>query len=134
MVWESNAKNAGFSSADKPWLPISTEHTNRAVNVQEKDTNSILQFTRWLIEWRKNYEALLYGDIKFVDVKDENILAFEREFESKKMLCLFNLSDKETSFELSSEAKDIEETKLSYSRKDNIITLPAWGAYFGDID
>lgn len=133
MVWESRAKNAGFSEAERTWLPIPTEHYSKSADRQETDENSILNFTKAFIEWRKTQDILKYGDINFIDVKDENILAFEREYNGKKMLCIFNLSDKENYFDIYAKTTDIAENTLPNKREDDLIILPAWGAYFGTL-
>ncbi len=90
MVWEKNALHAGFSEA-KPWLPVKDPQAARAVDGQSSDPDSILNFYREMIAFRKSANALRHGATSFYPVPDP-ILAFVREADGQKMSCLFNLS------------------------------------------
>ena len=45
IPWDGDAEQAGFSSAE-PWLPIGPDHAAMAVNRQEHDPDSLLNWTR----------------------------------------------------------------------------------------
>ena len=66
MPWRSSAPHAGFSNGE-PWLPVESAHVPLAVDRQEEDTDSVLNFTRTFLAWRKRYPALIDGDIRFLD-------------------------------------------------------------------
>ena len=59
MQW-TNSSNAGFSSAstDKLYFPVYTDNNRLTVETQEKDTSSLLCFTKKLIALRKSEKAL----------------------------------------------------------------------------
>ena len=61
---------------------------------QDKD---LLQLFKKLIKVRKENKALIYGIFKEVYCKD-NIIIFEREYNDKKVLCIFNNGDAEYIF------------------------------------
>lgn len=105
MPWEGAAHEAGFTSG-APWLPIPDYHRSRAVDAQENDPASVLAFARRLIAFRKTHPALTRGDISFVEAEGDAILAFEREGEGEKLLCVFNLSRNEAGYELPKKAGD----------------------------
>ena len=92
MTWDSMKDNAGFSSA-KPWLPVKSTQIKRSVNLQEKENNSVLQFYRDFISFRKEERSLIDGDINFHEMGN-SILFFSRESD-ERIGCLFNLSSKE---------------------------------------
>ena len=92
MTWDSMKDNAGFSST-KPWLPVKSTQIKRSVNLQEKENNSVLQFYRDFISFRKEERSLIDGDINFHEMGN-SILFFSRESD-EKIGCLFNLSSKE---------------------------------------
>ncbi len=92
MVWEADAANAGFS-AGKPWLPIPPTHRDRAVDRQRADPGSMLACYRDMLALRKAHPALVRGSIRFLDAQGD-VLAFLREAEGEKLLCVFNFSDK----------------------------------------
>ncbi|WP_408988109.1 alpha-glucosidase family protein [Sphingomonas sp. SUN019] len=89
MPWSADAPQLGFSNA-KPWLPVGPDHAALAVDVQERDAASILHYTRRAIAFRNAHSALRWGDLTFVDA-GEGLLAFERQSEGERMLCVFNL-------------------------------------------
>ncbi len=99
MPWVSDAPQAGFSEETQTWLPIPNEHTVRAVDVQESDANSVLNKTREFIAKRKEMPILQSGDIEFIETHDDKLLGFYRILGNEKILCLFNLSEEEKSYE-----------------------------------
>ncbi|MFQ5562418.1 MAG: alpha-glucosidase family protein [Parvularculaceae bacterium] len=94
LPWVAGEKNAGFSSVE-PWLPVDTRHVPLSVDRQEADENSILNFTRKIIAFRRNSPALRKGDIKFLNTP-EPVLAFTRSTPEQTLACIFNLGDAPT--------------------------------------
>jgi len=93
VPWDSSKPHAGFSTAE-PWLPIDPAHVPCAVNEQDTNQDSMLNFTRRLIALRKTAPALHHGSIRFLETPGE-IVAFIRTAESgDEMLCAFNPSSK----------------------------------------
>ncbi|KCZ83343.1 glycosyl hydrolase family protein [Hyphomonas adhaerens MHS-3] len=89
MPWEEGAPNAGFSQA-KPWLPVGADHPRLSVGVQEEDRESVLNFTRRLLDIRKGSPALKWGDVSFVE-SPEPLLIMVRSSDTETVTCLFNL-------------------------------------------
>ncbi|TFF25318.1 DUF3459 domain-containing protein [Jiella endophytica] len=98
MAWDAASPNAGFSTV-RPWLPVPAEHVERAVDRMEAEPASLLYFYRRLVAFRKAHPALATGAISFLDAP-EHILAFVREGEDERLLCVFNLSPGEARFAL----------------------------------
>lgn len=90
LPWNKNEQNAGFSTGN-PWLPVDPNHFDLAIDAQEDDPDSVLNFTRELIGFRSSSEALKIGDIEFLD-SPENVLAFRRKSPRQELLCVFNLT------------------------------------------
>jgi len=94
MPWQKEQDNGGFSVA-KPWLPVSQQHRDLAVDQQHGDHNSVLTSFRAFLAWRKKYPALVVGDIKFIDT-DDNTLVFTRSTmlngEKQTVLAVFNFN------------------------------------------
>ena len=109
--WQQAQINAGFSEA-KPWLPIANEHVNKAVDVQDKQVDSVLNSYRHFNHWRKTQPALLYGDIQLLDTP-EPILAFIRRYQGEELLVCFNLSEQKQALAVESLGVNI----------DNLVTL-----------
>jgi len=77
MPWDSSKSNAGFSTSSDPYLPVPKSHYASAVNEQESERNSILQFTREIIADRKSNPALREGTTNILNAPDP-IFAFTR--------------------------------------------------------
>jgi len=97
MQWSPSA-NAGFSTADATRLvhPLieDAEHHWRTVNVetQARNESSLLNWTKRLIGIRGRHPCFGRGNTVFVDAGTEHALAFVREHEDDRVLCVFNLS------------------------------------------
>ncbi len=89
MQWNDEAY-AGFSPVE-PWIRVNPNY--HAINAakEEKEADSVLNFTRKMIALRKGNEGLVYGS--FVQKKtSKDLLAYERELDGKKFLVLMNLT------------------------------------------
>nr|WP_149866421.1 alpha-glucosidase family protein [Tropicimonas marinistellae] len=93
MPWNRDNLNGGFTEG-KPWLPVSVEHLNHAVNLQEVDGDSMLAFYRRMIGFRRTHEALAKGSFETVEA-DEAFLSFVRTHGNTRVFCAFNLTDGE---------------------------------------
>lgn len=92
MPWQANAPQAGFSSANRTWLKLDPVHAGFAVEQQASDPGSTLGYARQLLAARRQYPALVQGEIALLD-SAEDILAFLRRDESGTVLCVFNLGE-----------------------------------------
>jgi maltose alpha-D-glucosyltransferase/alpha-amylase len=97
MQWSSD-RNAGFSEANpqKLYLPVilDPEYHYESVNVemQHRNTSSLLWWMKRMINKRKQYKSLSRGDMKFIPSENPKILAFTRTYEDETMLVIVNLS------------------------------------------
>jgi alpha-glucosidase len=90
MPWSRHANMAGFTTAADAWLPLGADHAALSVDVQERDEDSVLAFTRRFIAFRRSSSALREGDFVALDAP-EPVLAFERRVNGERLLCVFNL-------------------------------------------
>ncbi|MBT5540153.1 MAG: alpha-glucosidase, partial [Alphaproteobacteria bacterium] len=134
IPWNQNQSNSGFSKEGSPWLPITQEHTRRAVDTQEDDSISVLGTYQRFLKWRKNHPALQHGDITLIDAP-KDILAFVRGCEEEKMLIVFNTSEKDASFSLSNfpTMTPLEGTGFNTEIVDGYVKLPPFGAFFAKL-
>jgi alpha-glucosidase len=89
MPWSVRAPSAGFTTG-KPWLPIAPAHQALAAELQERDAQSVLAWTRRLVNLRKRHAALTLGSMHIVECSDA-LLVFERQHGNDRVLCAFNL-------------------------------------------
>lgn len=83
--WEMNLYNTGVYTV--------------SVEKQEKDKNSLLNFYKDMINFKKSNLPVLKGDFKLIKTS-EDLFAFVRTYNDKYMLMIFNLTDKNISHSL----------------------------------
>ncbi|WP_282166208.1 alpha-glucosidase family protein [Shewanella japonica] len=136
MPWDHAHLQAGFSQSKQTWLPIPDAHKQLAVDVQEQNSNSTLHAYRHFLAWRKDFPALIAGDIKFID-SSEPILAFTRHFETQTLLVVFNLANKTHEFDVSNFTikQVITDHGLASAvvDKNNSVSLDAFNCFFAVI-
>ncbi len=97
MQWNSD-RNAGFSRAipAKLYSPVIMDPVwgYQAVNVeaQEGDTSSLLNWTRNMIALRKLFQVFGRGSLDFLKPENRKVLAYVREYDGERVLCVANLS------------------------------------------
>jgi maltose alpha-D-glucosyltransferase / alpha-amylase len=109
MQWSAD-RNAGFSDANpqRLYLPLilDPQFHFESVNVelQSRNTSSLLWWMKRMISTRKKYKAFGRGDMKFIESENAKVLAFTRTYEDQVMLVVANLSRYSQAAELDLEA------------------------------
>ena len=93
LQW-SSSKNAGFTSADKPWLPVASDYIRKNVDSEKLDPYSFYNLYHKLIMLRDKTEALKYGSYQSVDI-DGSVYCFSRHLGSDTYVVLLNFTDNE---------------------------------------
>ena len=97
MQWTPD-RNAGFSRCDpaRLYLPVIMDpiYGYQAVNVeaQQNNPNSLLHWTRKMIEIRKRHPVFGLGSYVELPASNPSVLAFVREYGDDRVLCVNNLS------------------------------------------
>lgn len=91
MQWKATTY-AGFSNS-KPWIPVNSNHTEVNVDNQEKDPNSILNYYRKIIAFRKANTTLIYGSYQDLAPDHPHLYIYLREDEKTRFMVVHNLSD-----------------------------------------
>ncbi|WP_419800880.1 maltose alpha-D-glucosyltransferase [Mucilaginibacter sp.] len=97
MQWNAD-RNAGFSQANpqRLYLPLilDPQYHFEAVNVelQSKNTSSLLWWTKRMIAMRKKYKAFGRGDLSFIPTENAKVLVYTRTYQDQVMLVVANLS------------------------------------------
>lgn len=89
LPWREQDRFCAFSRS-APWLPHDERHRALAVDVQDADPQSILNWTRTALALRAGRAALRDGAMRFHEVADP-LLVFERGAGDAALLCAFNL-------------------------------------------
>jgi alpha-glucosidase len=85
-------KNAGFTAANTPWLPIADNFKTHNVQTEAKDPNSFLSLYRSLAQLRNNSDALRHGTIQVLDTGNANILGYTRSQDAETYIVLVNFT------------------------------------------
>ncbi len=99
MPWEADQAFAGFTEAEKPWLPVPELHRALAVDVQERDPQSVLSHYRRVLAFRRIRKELTQGTIEFLG-ESADVLAFVRRKGGRALLFVYNLTRQPQKFPL----------------------------------
>ena len=117
MQWSAD-KNAGFTTADKAWFDeINPNYTEINVEAAQKDENSILNYYRKLLKFRKEHDIVKYGDFELLKT-DKSIFAYVRTYENQKLLVINSFSEAELPFRAPNDF-DMKSAELVLSNYDN---------------
>lgn len=98
----SNDENGGFTTG-KPWLKVNENYRKINAENQVEDKESVFNFYRKLINLRKSEEykqALVYGKFEPILEEYDNLFAFYRNGESKKLMVLANFQNENQLIEI----------------------------------
>jgi maltose alpha-D-glucosyltransferase / alpha-amylase len=97
MQWNGD-RNAGFSRAvpAKLYSPVIMDpvwgYEGLNVEAQQSDPSSLLSWMRNMIALRKLFQVFGRGTLSFLNPTNRKILAYIREYQNEKVLCVANLS------------------------------------------
>ncbi len=143
MQWSLD-RNAGFSRANPQqlFLPLIMDpiYGFQAINVesQQRDTSSLLNWMRRVIAVRKEHPAFGRGTMTLLYPRNRRVLAYIREHDGNRILCVANLSRAAQAVEL-----DLSNWKGSVpielmgrsafppiGELPYLVTLPGYGFYW----
>ena len=96
MQWSAD-KYAGFSTAE-PWMKVNPNYKEINVEDSEKREDSLLNYYRKAIRYRKGNEVIIKGGFELVYPEDKRIFAYMREYNGKKILVIANYKNKTVKF------------------------------------
>ncbi len=96
MQW-SAGHHAGFTSGERPWLPLSPEYETRNVASQQGDTYSLFNTYRGILGLRQTSPALLVGKTQMIPSPNA-VLAYSRYTENDYLVIVIHFGSKAVSF------------------------------------
>lgn len=103
MQWESS-HSAGFSDS-MPWLPLTTDWTERNVSAMEADISSIFNLHRDLLHLRRKSRALQVGSYHPLFCAD-GVFAYERRGGAERVAVVLNMTGEPRTPALSEDIRD----------------------------
>ena len=98
LQWD-NSRFAGFSNT-KPWLDVNENYNKINVELQQNDSDSILNYYREIIRIRKNYSTLIYGDFLDLEPSNEKLYIYKRWDKQKTFIIVLNFSDDKAQWDI----------------------------------
>jgi alpha-glucosidase len=144
MQWDSS-KNAGFSTAERPWLPVPPSSVECNVNAESHEPNSILSFYKRLLSLRRSEPALRKGSYVPLDLENPFVLSYLRKDSGKgdAILVVLNMSAESRTVRFNLAAHGVKEISAgtliaapeigSESRVLTHFTIPAYGVFVGSV-
>lgn len=97
VQWD-DSEYAGFSTVE-PWFNLNENYKEINVAQAEADENSILNYYRKLLKFRKEHEVAIYGDYKEYYKNSDKLYVYERNLDGEKILVVCSFSEKSVIFE-----------------------------------
>ena len=144
MQWDTS-KNAGFTTSDRPWLPIPASAAEYNVEVESRNPDSILSFYKRLLALRRDNPALRNGSYVPVDRENPFVLAFLRKNagQEEAVVVVLNMSGEARTIDLNLAHEDIRGKSAKSllaapqiaadSLVLNRFTIPAFGVFVGTV-
>jgi maltose alpha-D-glucosyltransferase/alpha-amylase len=113
MQW-STERHAGFTRAEKPYLPVTEDgpfgfHKVNAAD-QKTDAGSLLNWTSRIIRMRKETPELGWGDFETLDTGHKSVLALRHNWRNNSVVTIHNFADE--AIEISLHLGDLAGRKL----------------------
>jgi glycosidase len=96
IQWD-DSEYAGFSTVE-PWFNLNPNYKEINVAAAEKDPNSILNYYRKLLKFRKENEVAIYGSFKQYYENSKELFVYERELDDVKLLVINSFTENEVEF------------------------------------
>ncbi|MFD1038328.1 alpha,alpha-phosphotrehalase [Virgibacillus byunsanensis] len=88
MQWNEE-QHAGFTS-NTPWIPVAGNYAEINVEKVLQEPNSIFNHYQQLINLRKKYDIITYGDYQLLFENDSQIFAYTRNWQNEKIIVISN--------------------------------------------
>ncbi|SDR05460.1 alpha,alpha-phosphotrehalase [Virgibacillus salinus] len=93
MQW-SAGNHAGFSSTT-PWIPIADNYEQINAEKALSNPNSIFSHYQELVDLRKKYDIITYGDYQLLLKDNDSVFAYKRNWNNETLLVVSNFYGKE---------------------------------------
>ena len=126
MVWQTDNGRGGFSTAAKSWLPVTAPHLARSVAAQAGRADSLLEYYRAALAFRRAHPVLAGGEMSPVAVQGD-VVGFTRHGDAH-LFCAFNLGAEAARVALpAGNWKPLAQDLGGASPGEGGVALPGWG-------
>ena len=103
MQWDST-EHAGFTTGT-PWFGVNPNYRDINVEVEETQPDSVLNFYRKCLEYRKHSEVALWGDYREHKKHSRQLYMYERRWKGERLLVICSFVGKPVRIQLPAECK-----------------------------
>ena len=100
MQWD-RSRNAGFTSGT-PWFSVNPNYHEINVADEEKSPDSLLNFYRAVLKFRKENPVALYGTYCELMPESRKLYVYERAYEGERLLVICSFTNEQVRFEAGS--------------------------------
>lgn len=118
MQWEKK-ENGGFTTGT-PWIEVNKNYETINARAEQEDQDSIFHYYQKLIELRKQYDVIAYGDFEEVVREHKDVIAYKRHYENETLFVISNFYGKETTLRLSENMNEYEKLLGNYEGVNQI--------------
>lgn len=96
MQW-NGGKNGGFSEGENTWLKVNPNYQEINVEIQEKESLSVLNFYKSLLRLRREgrfKEVLVHGQFQPYEQESKAVIAYERILDGESLITFCNFQNK----------------------------------------
>ena len=144
MQWDAS-KDAGFSTAERPWLPVPPSSAEYNVQAESQDPGSILSFYKSLLALRRGAPALRDGKYLPLDQDNQYVLSFLRKTPGNgdSILVVLNMSAEPRTVRFALDVQGVKESSArpliavpKIAPESTVLThftVPAFGVFIGSV-
>ena len=131
MQWTDEI-NGGFTEGT-PWFPVNPNYKTINVAQQTEDSESVLNFYKYLIKLKKSDDIYTYGEFNLIDDANENIFAYTRKLDNKTILVAGNLTDDVASLNLPFQVEQSQIKLHNYKNDLDVTNMRPFEAFVAEL-
>lgn len=112
MQWDET-KEAGFT-AGTPWIQVTENHSRINAKAELADEDSIFHHYKKLVQLRKDYDIIAYGDVQPLDQKNPSVFAYRRTYQGEELDVANNFYGKEVTWKTDRDYSEYEVLLSNY--------------------
>ena len=99
MTWNDESQS-GFTNNHSPWISVNKNYKDINVRQSQEDKDSVYYHYKKLIELRKQYDIIAYGDYTPILEEHNGIFSYLRTYKDEILLVINNFYGENTDFNL----------------------------------
>ncbi|WP_090842373.1 alpha,alpha-phosphotrehalase [Alkalicoccus daliensis] len=116
VQWTSE-ENAGFTTGT-PWIPVAANYNTINAKAAVEDYDSIYYHYKKLIQLRKEFDIITFGDYELLLAEDSNLFVYLRSWKNDKLLVVNHFYSGEVDFKIPEELQHMDAEKLISNYQD----------------